>query len=234
MVRDASPAARALARKKLVDAARPNHWPSTPRPVRAPHTLNPAQRRRFRADRRRHSGARIPHVPVARRHRIRQDRGLPQRHRRGARMRPQRAAAGARRSRLTPAVAGQFFTRVRRPRGHSAQRVQRFRARRSVAPHPRGRGGGGGGHALRRLRARAQSGPDRGRRRARPELQAGRNAALQRPRCGHRARAGGRRVRGAGFGHAQSRKPLQRRARQVHAAGTARTASRRGPCRRWS
>jgi primosomal protein N' (replication factor Y) (superfamily II helicase) len=47
-------------------------------------------------------------------------------------------------------------------------------------------------------------------------------SALQRPRRGHRARAGGRRLRGAGLGHAQPREPLQRRARQVHPARTAR------------
>src|ERR1019366_8018263 len=127
--------------------------------ARAPHA-QPLASRRLRPDRRRHSGARIPHFPAARRHRLRQDRGLPERHRSGTRLWPQRAAAGPG-NRPDPRRRRPVLQPLRRSRRHSAQRLQRFRARRSVAPHPLGRGGRGGGHALRGLRAHAQSGPDR-------------------------------------------------------------------------
>ena len=41
---------------------------------------------------------------------------------------------------LTPAMAGQFFHALRRPRGHPALGLQRHRTRRAVAAHPLGRG----------------------------------------------------------------------------------------------
>jgi superfamily II DNA/RNA helicase len=53
---------------------------------------------------------------------------------------------------------------------------------------------------------RSAPGPDRGRRGARPKLQAGGDAALQRPRCGRGARQAGGRSGGHGFGHAVSGK----------------------------
>ena len=79
-----------------------------------------------------------------------------------------------------------------------------------------------------------ESGPDRGGRGARRQLQAGGDAALQRPRRGDRARAGGRRVRGA---RARPRRAW-RAATTPSAASTrcsnCRSASKRAPCPRWS
>ena len=70
---------------------------------------------------------------------------------------------------------------LRRPRRHPAQRAGRWRAPRSVASHPARRRGPGGGHAVGRLRAPRSAGPGRRRRGARRVVQAGRDAALQRP-----------------------------------------------------
>ena len=69
---------------------------------------------------------------------------------------------------LTPAMAGQFFQRFGEPRGDSAFRLPRRRARRAMAADSRRACDRGGGHALRRLRAGAEPRADRGRRRARP------------------------------------------------------------------
>ena len=133
---------------------------------------------------------------------------------------------------LTPAMAGQFFQRFgdRVAILHSAftdtERAEQWRRIRS------GAGAGGGGDAIRRVRSGAQPGPDRGGRGTRPQLQAGRDAALQRARRGDRARASRGRLRRAGLGHAQPGEPLQRRARQVHAAGAARAHRAAAACRR--
>ncbi len=78
-----------------------------------------------------------------------------------------------------------------------------------------GGSGGGGGDALGRVCAGEEYRADRGRRRARSELQAAGNAALSRSRCGDRQGAGCGRGGGARIGDAESREPLQCRARQV-------------------
>jgi primosomal protein N' (replication factor Y) len=75
-------------------------------------------------------------------------------------------------------------------------------AQRAVAPHPSRRRAHRRRHAFGNLRARAESRIDPRRRGARPELQAGGNAALQRSRCCRDARQTCRRRRGHGLGHA--------------------------------
>jgi primosomal protein N' (replication factor Y) (superfamily II helicase) len=134
---------------------------------------------------------------------------------------PQRPAAGAG-DRAHSRHGRPILRALRRPRRHPAQRLHRRGTLRAVAPHPLRRGVGRRRHALGRLRAGAQSRADRGRRGARRLPTSRKKSALQRPRRGHRARAGGRRVRGARLGHAQPGEPLQRRARKIHPARTAR------------
>ena len=135
---------------------------------------------------------------------------------------------------LTPAMAGQFFSRFgdRVAILHSAftdaERAEQWRRIRSgAAPVVVGTRSG----VFAPVR---EPGPDRRGRGARPQLQAGRDAALQRPRRGRRARPGGEGAGRAGLGHAQPGEPLQRR----HAASTrcwsCRSASSSGPCRRWN
>ena len=204
-VRNASAAARSLARKGLV-ALKPETV-AVKAAIRARHELNPAQQAAFQQIHDGDPGQTLPDVSVARRHRLGQDGGLSHRDRNRAGRRPQRAADGAR-DRAHAADGRAVLLALRRPRGHSALRVHRRGAHRAVAPHTFRRGQRRGGHALRRLRAGAESGPDRGGRRARRQLQAGGESALQRPRRGHRARAGRRRVRGARLGHAQPGEPL--------------------------
>ncbi len=86
----------------------------------APPQLNPAQRARARRDRRRAGRARrtvhrLRRVPAPRRHRQRQDRGLPARHRARARRRRHRAGAGPRD--LADAAAGRALPRPLRRSG---------------------------------------------------------------------------------------------------------------------
>ncbi len=107
-------------------------------------------------------GARVSRLPPLRRHRLRQDRNLPQRHPGRGGPGTRRAAAGAG-NRPHARHGRPVLLALRRPRGHSAQRVHRCGALRAVAPHPLRRGLGGGGHTLRRVRARPQSRADRGR-----------------------------------------------------------------------
>jgi hypothetical protein len=215
-VRGASVAARSLARKGLV-ALKTERLAIRAAAERPPHTLNPAQQAAADAiERAIHAkqfhtfllygvtGSGKTEVYL---HAIEA----------ALLGRPQRAAAGSR-NRPHAGRGGAVLPPLRRPCGDSAFGLHRRRAERAVAAHPLGRGAGGRGHPFRRIRAGAGPGPDRDRRRARRQLQAGRNAPLQRPGYGHRARAGGRRHGGAGLGHPQSRKPLQRRTRQVYAA----------------
>ncbi len=75
-------------------------------------------------------------------------------------------------------------------------------AQRAVAADPAGRCADCGGDAVGDLCAGAESGADSGGRGARPELQAGGDAALQRARCGRDAGQAGRRGGGDGFGDA--------------------------------
>ena len=102
----------------------------------------------------------LRNVPASRRHRLRQDRGLPERHRNRARRRPRRAAAGAR-NRPHPRHGRAVLLALRRPRGHPAQRLHRYRAQRPMAAHPLRRRRRGGGYALGRVRPGARTGPHR-------------------------------------------------------------------------
>ena len=171
-------------------APRPVRWRAgnavtlTPEPMtirsapdpRAPRTEHRTAQR-FRFDRCRNRDAEVLHLSSARRDRIGQDRGLSERHRCRAGTGPWRAAAGAGDRAYT--CRGRAVLRALwRSRGDSAQRLQRFRARRSVAPNSCRRRERGGRHAVGRIRARTQSRADRCRRRARRQLQTGRDAAL--------------------------------------------------------
>ena len=217
----ASTAARALARRQLARLAlEPVSSLRCPAPRAAHAESAPAGGVRCHSSRARL--APVSGVSARRRDRIGQDGSVPERDRSGPGAGPRRAAAGPR-DRADTRGGRAVSPPVRRAGGDSALRVSRFRTRPGVAQDPRGPGVGGGRHAIRRIRAGAEPGPDHRRRRTRPELQAAGNAALSRPRRGRRA--GPQRKRGdrAGFGHAQSGNPLQRRARQVHAPGSART-----------
>ncbi len=110
MVKNASPAARSLARKGLV-TLQPETVAAAAGLIRARHELNPAQQAAFDADSRGHPRAAVPHLPAARRHRLGQDRGLPQRHRRRSSQQGRSALLLVPEIALTPAMAGQFFAR---------------------------------------------------------------------------------------------------------------------------
>ena len=135
----------------------------------------PTPRNRARADRRAGGGARaarprppgrrLRHVPDPRRHRQRQDRGLPQRHRAGR-------GAGARGDRAGPrdqpdAADDPAVPPPVRPGRRPPQPPQRRRAAPPLAEHRLGRGPGRRRRALGGLRAGAAARPDRHRRGAR-------------------------------------------------------------------
>ena len=105
---------------------------------------------------------------------------------------------------------------------HPAFVAQRCRARRAVAPHPSRRSANCGGHALGGLCAGARPGAHHRRRGARPQLQAGGDAALSRARCRRGARQGLECDRRAGLGDAVAGELPQREPRQVCADRTAR------------
>ena len=161
MVRDASPAARSLARKKLVTLRAEPVAINAAGPVRAPHTLNPPQAAAFEQ-----IGAAIQ----AHEFRTFLLHGVTGSGKTEVYLNAIDAALACGRSALllvpeialTPAVAGQFFSRFgdRVAILHSAfsdsERSDQWRRIRS------GAAAGGGRHAFRGLRAHAQSRPDRG------------------------------------------------------------------------
>ena len=220
-VKGASAAARSLARKRLVSLKRGadghHRIERGPRAARA----ESAAAGRVQADSRRRSarGSSTPFCCMA----------SPGRARPKCILNAIEAALAAGRSALllvpeialTPAMAGQFFARFgdRVAILHSA--FTDARARRAVAAHPLRRGRSGGGDALRRVRAGAQSGPDRGGRRARRSYKQeetprynGRDVAIVRAQA-----AGACVVLGSATPSLESR--YNARARQVHAARTA-------------
>ena len=201
--------------------------------IRARHELNPAQQAAFQQI---HESIQARRFQTFLLHGVtgsRQDGGLSHRDRDRAGRGPQRAADGAR-DRAHSADGGAVLLALRRPRGHPALRIHRRGAHRAVAPHTLRRGQRGGGHALRRVRAGAESGPHRGGRRARRQLQAGGESALQRARRGHRTRAG---RRAPAWSWARPR-PAWRAATTPRRASTPCSscpdASSRGPCPWWN
>ena len=200
----------------------PSRWRSTAGPIRAPHALNPAQQAAFEQIHDGHRGAAIPDVSAARRHRIGQDRSVSQRHRGGA-----GAGRGALllvpEIALTPADGRPVLLPLRRPRGDpalarftDAERAEQWRRIRSGAAAVVVGTRSGVFAPVRNLGLIVvDEEHDRATSRRRRRAINGRDVAIV------RAQAAGR-VRGAGLGYAQPGEPLQRRARQVHAARTAR------------
>ncbi len=125
---------------------------------------------------------------------------------------------------LTPQTAGLLDAAFGAARGAAALRAHAGGAQRAVAAHPARRRAHRRRHALGDLCARAQSRPDSGRRGARPELQAGGDAALQRPRRGRDARQAGGRGGGDGLGHAVAGKLAELRPRASTRASRCATA----------
>src|SRR5262245_20246472 len=168
---------------------------------------------------------RVPAVPPARRHREREDRGLPARSAGGARGRW--AGAGARaRGRAGLAGRGAVPAPLRRPGRAPPQLPARGRAAPSLGAGTPRRARRGGWCALGGVRAAAVAQTDRRGRGARTRLQAERAAPLPRARRGRAPRADAGRPGGAGLRHAQSRDARQRRTR---ALSPARVAGARGP-----
>ena len=129
---------------------------------------------------------------------------------------PRRADAGA--GDRADATGGGAVSRAVWPgRGDSAQRLVRRRAPRSVASHPPRRRRRGDRHALGGVCAAGESRIDHRRRGARHLLQAGRDAALSRPRCGDHARQVRRRAGGDRFRDADDRVVRECDRGQVHA-----------------
>ena len=118
---------------------------------------------------------------------------------------------------LTPAVARALPPRVRRSRGHPAQRPVRRRTARSVAAHPPRRHRRRRRHAVGGVRAARARRADHRRRGARRLVQAGGESPLQRPRRRHRARAARGRARRARLGDAVDGELPQRDGGQVRA-----------------
>ncbi len=147
--------------------------------------------------------------PGPRRHRQRQDRDLHSGHPGSAPLRPPGDRAGARDQ---PHAADRGAVPLAlRPRGPVAQPLERRRAPPPLGTDRRRRRAGHRRRPQRRLRAHAPPGPDRARRGARIDVQAGCRPPLPRPR--RRARTGPRRTHSAGarFGHALAGKLATRR-----------------------
>ena len=127
MIRNASPAARSLARQRdrLADA---RDRAAGGRTRADPACLESRAAGGLRADSRGHPRAAVPHVSAARRHRVGQDRGLSERHRDGASATGRSALLLVPEIALTPGRGGPVLLPLRRPRGHSAQRLHRRRS----------------------------------------------------------------------------------------------------------
>ena len=158
----------------------------------APHrrARRPGGRAHGRAGGRRGGGRPRWRAPAARRHRLRQDRGLPAG--RGGRARARRGRDRARaRDRAHAADRRALPGALRRHGRAAALGARGGRALRRVAPAADGRGADRGRPALGGVRARARPGPDRRRRGARLLLQARGRSALRRPTRGRRSRTPG-------------------------------------------
>ena len=132
-----------------------------------PRARRPGGRAHGRAGGRRRGGRPRRRAPAARRHRLRQDRGLPARRGGGARARRGRDRARAR-DRAHAADRRALPGALRRHGRAAALGARGGRALRRVAPAAHGRGADRGRPALGGVRARARPGPDRRRRGARP------------------------------------------------------------------
>ena len=152
-----------------------------------------------------------------------EDGGLSGRHAAGAGPRAVVDPAGSR-DRADAADGGAARSGLRAEGGAAALRAHARGAQRAVAAHPARRCADRGRHALGDLCAGAESGTDSGGRGARPELQAGRDAALQRARRGRDARQAGGRGGGAGLGHAVAGKLAELRRRASTRASSCATA----------
>ena len=163
----------------------------------------------------------------ARRDRQRQDRGLPA----ACRCRQRSSGRGVLmlvpEIALTPQVAALFRARFGAGGRHSAQRPVGRRAPRSVASHPPRRCRRRDRHALGGVRAAREPRPDHRRRGARHLVQAGRDAALSRPRRGDHARQVRERAGRDRLGDADDRVVHERARRALHAGddGQARARS---------
>ncbi len=177
---------------------------------------------------------------AGRQHRQRQDRGLPALRGRPARARPRGAGAGDG-ARDQPHAAARSPLQGplrRRSGGVAAQRHDQPAAARELAGGAQRRGAHRAGHAHGGVRVDPGAQAHRGRRRARPELQAAGRRALFRARPRRVARPARKGQGDPGLGHALARKlapePARRRrrpGRALRAAGHAHRASARASCR---
>ena len=200
--------------------------------------LLPEQERAGRGDHRRdrRRGRRRARAAPARRHRLRQDRGLPGRRRGGAGARPGRDRPRPR-DRPGAAGGGALPRPARRPRRRPPLGPLRRRALRRVAAPAQRRGERLRRPPLGRLRPGPRPRPDRHRRGARPLLQAGGRPLLRRPRGRPPPRRGvrrgaRRRHRDAAAGDlagAAAAGAAAPRRRPAHAAGRAARHARRRP-----
>ena len=138
-----------------------------------------------------------PARAAPRRDRQRQDRGVPRRHRRGARRRTRRDRARAR-DRVDPADDSPFHRAVSGPHRGGPLGAHRCRARRGMAAHPQRRAQRRDRLAERRVRADRRARRRRRRRGGRTRVQAGQDSALPRGRRRAHARRALRRAGGDG------------------------------------
>ena len=184
----------------------------------APRRADPRPGRCAEADRGCRARAPRGDLPAARRHRQRQDRGLPAGGRGGAGRGAPGAGAGARDHAHAPDPGPAAGPLRRRPRG-AAQRPLARRAPRAVAAAARRPDADRGRRALGALRAARCVRPDRDRRRTRRGLQERRGLPLPRARPGALAGAPGALPAGARLGDAGARDPPRGRPRRAAPPG---------------